>query len=136
MSMELQLQETREPTLADKEWLIDVLNGTNNGYLFAPTGWHCRIGRAFPDDFEVSPQIGPWPWRVERKAGAPCQSPFKSQPGACVAKLHGDGQVTIAPPFAVESMEEATLRIARKLEAHRWDLSVLSAAERAILSRP
>jgi hypothetical protein len=63
-------------------------------------------------------------------------SPFQPQPGACVAKLHGDGQVTIAAPFAVETMEEATIRITRKLESHRWDLSVLSASERAILSRP
>lgn len=41
-----------------------------------------------------------------------------------------------ARKLEIETMEEATLRIARKLEAHRWDLSVLSAAERAILSRP
>ncbi len=116
MSMNLQFAETREPTLADRYWLIDVLKGTNNGYLFAPTGWHCRIGWAFPDDFEVSAQFGPWPWRVARKAGAP--------------------DAPAAPALEVESMEEATIRIARKLEAHRWDLSVLSASERAILSRP
>ena len=114
--MNLQFAETRDPTLADRDWLIEVLNGTNNGYLFAPTGWHCRISRAFPDDFEVSPQIGPWPWRVERKAGAPADP--------------------ASPAMEVESMEEATIRIAQKLEAHRWDLSVLSASERAVLSRP
>ena len=56
----------REPVGADAVVLEEVLRGTNNGYLFAPSGWQVRVAREFPDGFMVAPQNGGrcGPWRI------------------------------------------------------------------------
>lgn len=47
--------------------LLAKIDGTNNGYLFAPDGGEITLARAFPDLFKVREFHGAFPFRIFKK---------------------------------------------------------------------
>ena len=57
------------PMTADE--LAQDLAGTNNGYLFAPTGQQLACALKHPERFEVAHRGGDFPYRIYQKGAKP-----------------------------------------------------------------
>jgi hypothetical protein len=51
-----------------KDTLISKIKSTNNGYLFAPTGWDIKIAQDHPETFMVIHRPGAiFPYKISLK---------------------------------------------------------------------